>query len=479
MSLWAFRIGAVFAGWLAAFPLIAAAWDLDTAAEWRDGQGVADDVGVVASPPVGGRSDLMGNGALMLDREAPDQAFWKQGGFVGEGEWRSTWREATGGPHAFEVTYQVYGREQDMRSGWVKFKGNPLVCDYQWHNASPQSLQLPEHLHDRANDQSLERGAGPFEGQWLLLFNVGAWAVKGWAMATAPSLEPLKRGENPFRLYENPYPLFGGTGGTHAPNDWIYAEGTWYAPDETKGGPSHMWTAKTLDDWQNGGEIVGINGHDPGMVYDGEQYYLFNETKQGITYCTAENPLGPWTDEGLAFPLETHTGDADVVFFNNRWHMVYDDGPHLDYELGYAWTTPEAFPEGWRLEQKFFGPRNPEQGQVWDEPTEAGNEFGTGDGDLAIEGNTLYMVYERPIGIAYKELDVLDTSGTTAELRLEFDTNGDGELDAATPWRTLVPGKSAISEGAAESGMTRVAVRLASEKRTLSPMITELRVGSD
>ncbi len=457
-------------------------WELilDSFSEWKDYTGVNTGVNAEKTHNIGGKFDLIGNGALLLQKSQPEKPFWKVDNFKGEGIWSSKWVELPDGYSikTLNTNILIYGQKQDMTRGWVKFSGNPLVCANGWMHATKQTLQIPDSMPAQPADQSLVRGRGKWEGKWLLLFNIGSFAYKGWGMAIAESLEPLKQGINPFRLAE-PYPLYKGTGGKNAPNDWIEINGTWYLPDESRSSP-YMWTSPDLINYTNHGPIKGINGHDPGICYDGERFYLFNEFENGIKYCSAKDPLGDWTPNGITFDIGSHSGDADVSFFNNRWHMFYDDNPHLHYMIGYASTTPSLFPNGWELNRKIFSPHNPEQGQLWDDDTEEGNKFGTGDADIALEGSTLYMTYEWPIGIAYKELEVLDGSEQSIRVILEVDNNDDGKPDISTGWHVLSTGQNSWDTGSSLPSLMGKKIRITFflETRNVkeSPMITHCTI---
>ena len=174
-----------------------------------------------------------------------------------------------------------------------------------------------------------------------------------------------------------------------------------------------------------------------------------------------------------------HTGDADVSFFNNRWHMFFDDGPHRKYRIGYAWTTPSEFPRGWRLTHRIYGPKKPQQGQSWDNPTKKGNQFGTGDADVALDGTTLYLTHERPVGLAWKELQVNEIESQKVQLRVQFDRNGDGKVDAATAWHGLKAGENtwtpAVEDGSSD-GKLRIQARLTTDNPMASPLLTSLKV---
>lgn len=455
----------------------AASWSVHTA-QHNATQARADDY-------TGGNFDVLGNGTLLL-RKQGDASFWHEDRFRPRGEWTSKWMPlATSRELHLDADMLVYGQPQDMTTGWTKFAGNPLVAPDDWRHSTDQTLALPDTLWPQ--DQALVRGTDAYKDQWLLFFNVGAWAVGGWSAAVADSLAPLKRGENPFRLV-NPYPLFadnarGDTLGFHAPNDWIAVGDTWYAPDESRDQFSRMWTLTSSSDadapltqWTNRGPIEGIRGHDPGIVFDGERFHLFTEDGNNLQYLSTADPVGPWTSHGTVLEVGDHTGDADVSYFNNRWHMFFDDAPHLHYQIGHAHAAPSAFPRGWSLTNDVFGPQRPDQGQTWDEDTPAGNRFGTGDADMAVENQTLYITYERPVGLAFKELDLSDDSEQTVRARLEVDRDGDGQPDTTTRWKALRAPQSAATWTAPDDGRVRLVIEMVTDNPTESPMIPALQL---
>lgn len=455
-------------------------YDLDTVESWHTYTAATSGTQARTNDYTGGNFDVLGDGALLLQKADTTRRFWHTDAFVSEGTWTSTWLDGAATEQTIQVEANMltYGQPQDMSEGWTKFEGNPLIGPHGWHHNTDVTLELPDSLE--SNDQTLARGTGIYEGQWLLFFNVGGWAVGGWAAAVADSLAPLKRGQNPFQL-ATPYPLFTGntkqdTLGYHAPNDWIEVDGTWYAPDESRNHRSGLWTSTNLTEWTNHGPIDGMQGHDPGMIYDGEQYYLFNEDDTRLQLVTAVDPLGTWTAQGSILDVGDHTGDADISFFNNRWHMFFDDAPHLYYTLGYAWTTPEAFPHGWQLSNDVFGPRKPDQGQAWDEDTPEGNGFGTGDADLAIEGTTLYLTYERPTGIAFKELELTAADEQATHVYLEVDTNDDNSPDYTTEVVALSPTSGTAIFAALPPGRIRIQLTLATDNTLESPMIHRLQL---
>lgn len=457
-------------------------WSLkvDSLRQWEAMTDSIEGASVMAAPEIGDRFDLMGPGSLLLEKTDTQKKFWKVTNFKSSGTWTSQWHVTNDKAVLDSVVSDllVYGKQVNLDTGWVKFSGNPLICANNWHHATNQTLQLPANLSDWPQDQSLVRGRGKFEGKWLVIFNIGAWAVKGWGAAVADSLSPLKGGTNPFKLAD-PYPFFVGTGGNNAPNDWIFAEGLWFGPDETNNGPSHMWTSPDLITWTNAGKIENIVGHDPGMLYDGEQYYLINENGEKLRLCTAETGLGPWNCDRDILDAKDHTGDADFDFFNNRWHMFFDNNPHTQYTLGYASTSAESFPDGWQndLHTDMFGPKKPDQGQAWDEWGSGGNSFGTGDCDFALEDMTLYITYERPVGLAYRELSELlsKDNGQSVKVMVEIDSNGDSIPNDSTGWHEVTTGtdvwKSANGLKQLEGKRFRIKYSINSNQQTESPMI--------
>jgi hypothetical protein len=460
---------------------------LTTESEFEDATAEADQVTIQSTHTIGGRFDLIGDGALLLAKKKSGKPFYNTTRFANAGRWTSNWLRLNKGQsiHTIEATVWDYGRKQKMGAGWTKFSGNPLLSAEGWDHATDQSLSIPGPSDGWPNDQSLVRGAGKWEGKWLILFGRGSWSKYGWAAAVADSLAPLKQGQNPFSLTK-PFPLItgDGRGGKYAPNDWIYVEpdDRWYAPDEYGGGDSHMWTSPDLIEWTNNGPINNMTGHDPGMAWDGEEYHLFNENSPTIAHMVSDDPLETWEYTGAALDVGGHTGDADVSFFNNRWHMFFDDDPHNDYRLGYAWTTPEKFPKGWQLTHHIYGPHNPEQNQQWDNP-ENGNNFGTGDADVAVEGDTLYLTHERPTGAAFKTLKVRESGDAPVRIRLHLDRDGDGQAETTTDWHTLPKGKKPFKPGKkirnASWKQVRIELKLKTEIPSLSPMVRELSVQTE
>jgi hypothetical protein len=379
----------------------------------------------------------------------------------------------------------IYGNPLDMRTGWIKFSKNPVISGSNTllplnpDNITDQTILLPDP-GGVPQDQSIIRGKGRWEGKWLLLFNhtPDMWPNDYyWSMVSADSLAPLKRGINPFSIESDVFPLYGPID-NQAPNDWIEIGGTFYAPDETYDGDSHMWISPDLIQWTDLGKIQGINGSDPGILYDGAAFYLFNESDQVINYNRLSADLVHVTEGDQILDVGGHTGDADVSFFNNQWHMFFDDGPHLHYEIGYASAAPEDFPYGWQMVHRIYGPHNPEQGQIWDDDTPAGNAFGTGDADIALEGTTLYLFTERPVGAAFRELtEVLDGEDQEIRILVEVDTTGDGLPDESTGWQTLRPGTTVRAWERPLTGRRfRIRFELETSRPAESPVIRRFRL---
>ena len=443
----------------------------------------------------GGEVDIMGNGGVLLDKKS--ETFLSSTAFQDSGQWISNWKNFDKSMVLadIEATILHYGQVQNFSQGWEKFEGNPLITESGWHHSGQQTLQLPDSLPGNPADQSLVRGKGKWQGKWLLVFNIDGWGKNGWGMAVADSLAPLKRGENPFRL-ASPYPIgTGNLGDTiHAPNDWIHVNDTWYTLTESavilENGNSdviddanysllkpHLWTGKDIDSWKNTGPIEGFKGHDPGIIYDGKNFHSFNEDNEDLIHCYSKTPAEEWHCSDSVLHVGDHTGDPDVGFFNNRWHMFFDDGPHRHYKIGYAWTSVEKFPEGWSLYNDIFGPHNPEQNQQWDNDTSQGNEFGTGDADIAIEGTTLYMTYEWPVGIAWKEMDFLSKKGINVELQLQSDVDNDQIPDKRTDWIDLTPGtNNNVSFTELKGESFRIKIRMETKNSSESPLINDIQL---
>ena len=127
------------------------------------------------------------------------------------------------------------------------------------------------------------------------------------------------------------------------------------------------------------------------------------------------------------------------------------------------------------MKNDIYGPYIPDQGQVWDNDNKAGNNFGTGDADIALEGNTLYLFTERPIGVAYRELnEIIENTGQYGAIRIEYDSNGDEKINIDTGWITLENGQNKIQ--LKECYSLRIHFRLMSEDPKTSPLIRKLNI---
>ncbi|MDZ7721257.1 MAG: hypothetical protein U5R06_00150 [candidate division KSB1 bacterium] len=457
-------------------------WQIDTRQQWLSATDSLSDLLIQESDDLNGVIDLMGTGALLLDK-IQNTPFQKTTPFKSSGEWISAWQDAqsTVQLRSFAATVLCYGNPIDMRRNWVKFTGNPVLSGSNTllplnrNNITNETLLLPEP-GGVPQDQSIVRGTGRWKDKWLLFFNhtPDKWPNEYyWSFAVADSLSPLKRGINPFRIDSTVFPLYGPIHG-QAPNDWLHVNGVWYAPDETSDGDSHMWMSEDILNWQDLGPIQGITGHDPGIVWDGEFLYLFNETGESLTFNRMQSLTRVDKGEKI-LDVGDHTGDADLGYFNNRWHMFFDDGAHLHYNIGYAVTRAEDFPYGWQLQNDIYGPFNPDQGQRWDDDTDKGNRFGTGDADFAVEDYTLYLFTERPVGAAYRELpELFENTGQTVLFNIESDSNADGVADDSTGWMNLELGVHHLFLPNKITGSRfRVHFKLQSDNPETAPLIRE------
>lgn len=456
---------------------------IDTRQEWQQWTDSSTTTMVLSEPTSGDRFDLTGNGGLLLQKSQPESLFTRTSAFKSEGRWLSKWLPA-GDFKALEIDYIVYGNPLDLKTGWHKAAANPLfsgsneLLPLDEKNLSPKTIVLPEP-GGVPQDPSIIKGSGKWQGKWLLVFNhtPRKWPFEYyWSFAVADSLAPLQRGENPFQLPQENYPLFGPVDSL-APNDWLEINGRFYAPGETYQNTPHLWISDDFIHWQLAGTIKDLVGTDPGICFDGRTVHLFSENNHLLMHAELDVDEVRAVKNEPVLDVGDHTGDADCLFFNNQWHLFFDDGPHLYYKLGHAGTSPSDFPYHWRLENDFFGPHNPEQGQRWDDDDEQGNRFGTGDADLALEDLTLYMVYERPIGMAYRQLnEVFDDRDQQVQIRFWLDEDGDGQPETKSNWQTLQAGKRQWPLPDSKAKRLRIELRLRSSQSAESPLIRSLKL---
>lgn len=459
---------------------------IDSQNDWIESTHQAQNTTIEKSTDLNAVEDLMGNGGLMLTKKESKKPFQKTSEFETSGTWTSTWQALTSESiSTIETEIIAYGNPIDMRSGWIKFSGNPVISGENTllplneENITDQTILLPRP-GGVPQDQSILKGTGKWAGKWLLFFNhtPDKWPNDYyWSFAVADSLAPIKRGKNPFYIDTTAFPLYGPIDG-QAPNDWLEVDGTYYAPDETHDGESHMWMSNDIVNWKDLGPIHGILGADPGIVFDGKDFFLFNENGDYLTYNQLDEKMTRVVRGDTVLHVGDHTGDPDIGFFNNQWHMFFDDGAHLHYNIGYAVTKAESFPYGWTLENDIYGPYNPDQGQTWDNDNPAGNDFGTGDADIAIENNTLYLFTERPIGAAYRDLvEIYQNTGQSVQIKIEIDQNGNGQVDDSSNWMDFQLGKKAVSLSQNLTGKKyRFIVKLGSKNPTVSPLLRHLSV---
>ena len=457
-------------------------WRIDTMAEWQAATDQSESAQIMQDEDTGGEFDLMGNGGLILTKMDTSQLFSRTDTFQPCGSWISEWKNL--GRHCsvsvLSTDIIIYGNPLDMTRGWKKFSGNPvlsggnILLPLNRKNITEETRLLPEPPGGVPQDQSILRGKGIFEGKWVLFFNhtPEKWPKNYyWSLALADSLSPLKQGRNPFTIPARYYPLFGPID-HQAPNDWIEIDNRIYAPDETHQGMSHLWMSDDFIHWKDLGPIRNKRGTDPGICYDGAQFHLFSENGHLISHSRLNIDSVKAFDNRNVLDVKDHTGDADVSFFNNQWHMFVDDGEHLHYKISYAKTDPSRFPYEWELYPEIYGPGNPED-QSWDNDSPEGNDFGTGDADIALEGETLYLFTERPVGAAYKELtEVLDATEQAVSIMLESDSNGDGLPDDSIGWLDIGPGKMDWPLPKILKGKrVRLKIRFSSRNVSESPLI--------
>lgn len=459
---------------------------IDNHDDWNNNASIVKNLQIAKSDNSNGVIDLMGNGALLLDKLDTIKHFQMTSRFKEQGSWTSKWLKLNKNKNiSIESEVIIYGNTIDMRSGWIKFSGNPVISGenkllpLNKSNITNQTILLPAP-GGVPQDQSILLGTGKWEGKWLLFFNhtPNKWPYDYyWSFAVAESLEPFKQGINPFKIDSSFFPLHGPING-HAPNDWLEVNGTYYAPDETHDGESHMWISNDIVNWKNIGPIKGILGNDPGICYDGMHFFLFNEKNNYLTFNRLNRDYTSVVEGDTILNVGDHTGDPDLGFFNNLWHMFFDDGEHLHYHIGYAKTTPENFPYGWELENDIYGPYNPDQGQNWDNDNKEGNDFGTGDADFAIQDNTLFLFTERPIGLAYKELtEIYKNTGQEIRFSIEIDDDGDNVTDKTTEWINLNTGIEKIKINVEEKAKNfRIKIDLNSNINTKSPLIKSIKI---
>lgn len=452
--------------------------ELDKLEDFNRATSHHSNVAIRTATHVGGGFDLPGNGAILLTRTDTTRPFWTVARFNGRGQWISKWQDFDEHhpPSAVKLHWLTYGQRVSL-DDWTKFSGNPLVAEYGWAHNTPQTLELPATPTGQPQDQALLRGTGPWEDQWMLIFNISSFASEGLGLAIASQLNPASSGTNPFRIFE-PYPLINPKG-DHGPNDWVAHTDTFFAPDLMTDEQSYLWKTTNFQSMERI-PIDGVPGHDAGLVHDGKNLHFFSELSPHIAYCKLRKTT--CVNERTVLEVGGHTGDPDVSFFNNRWHMFVDTHPHGKYRIGYASTSPDSFPHGWTLHNReMIGPYTPDADQVWDDPTSEGNDFGTGDFDVALEGRTLYGTWERPVGLAYNQLEELyDGSDQEVALKIEVDTTGNGDPDDSTPWSTIDPGgtdwapvNQVESTGAERF---RIRIRLTSERNDETPLITHLKI---
>ncbi|MCF8264147.1 MAG: hypothetical protein K9I99_06550, partial [Melioribacteraceae bacterium] len=270
-------------------------WKVDTKSDWEFSTERMIGSEIREAKDIGGIIDLMGNGALLLNKNVPDSLYALNEDFSQSGSWTSNWKifdhEIEFTSMGFEIL--TYGQKLDLTKGWKKFEHNPILSGENVllplnpENITEQTILLPPPPGGVPQDQSILLGRGQWEGKWILMFNhtPDAWPKNYyWSFAIADSLAPLKRGINPFSIPTENYPLFGPID-NQAPNDWLEVNGVFYAPDETYQSMAHLWISEDMISWVDKGVIENKVGTDPGIIFDGVQFHLFSENGNVISHC--------------------------------------------------------------------------------------------------------------------------------------------------------------------------------------------------
>lgn len=287
----------------------------------------------------------------------------------------------------------------DFSSGWSQFEGNPVV-----DKLESDKTFFNNNFLRKPQDPAIVKG----NNSWFLIYNVGPYALNGWNVEEAESLEPLKSGINPFKPTDKGRLGFNAFSILQAPNDWVYHNGSFYAADSSFFTNSNIWKSSDLINYEKIGHI-NVSGSDPGLEYIDGYWHVFTEASTNlqrgkkIMHTSSKNIRGPWKKEETVMTLDKHTGDTSLLNLGQNLHLFLDYGPHKNYSIGHAETGRISFPKGWNFTGKSITPYT--WNQTWNNPAQQGNDFGVGDADVAVENNTVYLFYERPIGVVYKDLE--------------------------------------------------------------------------
>lgn len=290
----------------------------------------------------------------------------------------------------------------NFSEGWSMSGANPILVD-DLADDDRDTLSTGAFLFGKPQDPALVE----YGQEYYLISNIGAYGYNGWLVAVTESLKPLKRGTNPFQHSGmgdygfDPFSLL------QASNDWLVKEGTFFGVDNTINGFAII-TSESMNSFETE-ESVNAEGGDPGFVEVNGTWHVFTETGtfqqtgKKILHTSSDDLDGQWTASEKVLELEAHTGDPDLIRINDWWYMFVDTGRHKNYSVSYAQTTVSDFPNGWEFKGKAIGPN--EGNQTWDSPRIGGNRFGIGDADVILENGVVYMVYERPVGVAYRNIE--------------------------------------------------------------------------
>ena len=119
------------------------AWSIDNLSDWENASSEEVQVALRSASEIGGSFDLMGNGALLLEKTSADRPFSQVEFFETRGRWTSSWHEAPADMSLAQVEADIitYGQKLEM-TGWTKFSGNPLVAEEDFRHNTDQTLVL-------------------------------------------------------------------------------------------------------------------------------------------------------------------------------------------------------------------------------------------------------------------------------------------------------------------------------------------------
>ena len=127
-------------------------WKVDKLEQWETSTALSHNIRPMKELDIGDGWDLMGDGALILTKNVPDNLFGLNEQFVRQGEWASIWQTFNECVEMknLKTDLLIYGKPLDMTKGWFKFSGNPVfsggdkLLPLNPKNVTDQTLLLPE-----------------------------------------------------------------------------------------------------------------------------------------------------------------------------------------------------------------------------------------------------------------------------------------------------------------------------------------------